>query len=230
MPTLHLIGGGPGAIREMRRHLQAAVAATGKEKPLVAYVGAASGDNAGFRAMLSGAFLGTGARLEPARLVSPRAKPADAIGLLEECDLVFMSGGDVEAGMKVLEDRGAAAVLRRLGREGKPMVGISAGSIMLGQHWVRFPDEDDDSTAEPFDCLRIAPLSMDAHSEGDGWSELKVLVRLLGERKIEPALGYGVPSKGCLTVDPSGNPHASGVPIARFCFRDGQAVEADPLT
>jgi peptidase E len=227
--TLHLIGGGPGAIGQTRRHIRAALAELGKKKPLVAYVGAASNDNAGFRTMLSGLFVGTGARIEAARLASARANPAKAIQLLEDCDAVFLSGGDVELGMKVLEQRGAAEPLRRLARAGKPMLGISAGSIMLGLAWVRFPDENDDESAEPFACLGVAPLHMDAHSEDDGWSELKALVRQLGRRGLAPAFGYGVPSKGCLRVDGSTTPTALGAPVARFRYRDGEAIEEPPL-
>src|SRR5262252_3342913 len=103
---IHLIGGGPGAVTAMRRHIRAAVDGLERKRPLVAYVGAASNDNAGFRHMLSAAFIGTGARLEPARLASPRAKVSTARKVLEDADLVFMSGGDVELGMKVLHERG----------------------------------------------------------------------------------------------------------------------------
>jgi hypothetical protein len=213
-----------------RKHIKEALAALPTKKPLIAYVGAASNDNVGFQQMLSGMFLGTGAKLQAAKLASPRAKVASARQLLADCDLVFMSGGDVEHGMKVLQDRGVADELRELWRAGKPFLGISAGSIMLGQHWVRFPD-DDDAKAEPFPCLGIAPLQMDAHSEDDGWSELRVLVRLL-EREQKHALGYGVPSKGCLRVSVEGERvelQALGDAIARIECKGGKAVDAKPL-
>src|SRR5262249_48655030 len=106
-------------MRQTRRHMHAAVAAIGKPKTLVASGAAASGDDAGFRTMLSAAFLGSGARVEPVRLVSPRAKLSTARQLLEDCDLVFMSGGDVEEGMNVLRERDVIDLLHRLGRDGK---------------------------------------------------------------------------------------------------------------
>jgi cyanophycinase-like exopeptidase len=229
--TLHLIGGGPGGLMAMRRHIKASLTALPRRRPLVAYVGAASDDNVGFQKMLSAAFVGTGARLEAAKLASPRAPVGQATQLLEDCDLVFLSGGDVERGMQVLNDRGVTDQLRALARRGKPFLGISAGSIMACRHWVRFPDGDD-AKAEPFDCLGIAPINMDAHSEDDGWSELRVLVRLLAGRGDPDPSGYGVPKKGCLRLELDGRDArvtALGAPCARIMIRRGEPVDAPPL-
>jgi cyanophycinase-like exopeptidase len=230
--TLHLIGGGPGGLVAMRRHIKSSVAAVSLRRPLVAYVGAASSDNVGFRKMLGAAFVGTGARLEPVRLVSKRSKLSAASQLLEDCDLVFLSGGDVELGMKVLDERGVSDQLRGLARRGKPFLGISAGSIMACRHWVRFPEDGDDDRAEPFACLGIAPIHMDAHSEDDNWSELRVLVRLLARRGDPDASGYGVPKKGCLRLDLDGRDAqitALGAPCARITARRGEPVDVPAL-
>jgi cyanophycinase-like exopeptidase len=191
-----------------------------KKNPLVAYVGAASRDNVPFRKMISLA-LG-GARVEPARLASPRAKLSAARQLLEDCDLVFVSGGDVDLGMQILGERGVVEDLRRLARAGKPFLGVSAGSIMLAEKWVRFVG-DDDERAEPFDCLGIAGVIVDCHSEDDGWSELRALMRLLPEGSV----GYGIPSKGCLIAD--GGLSSAGAPLQRFRTRGGQAMEDGEL-
>src|SRR5579863_5918775 len=121
--TVHLVGGGPGAILALRRHFKAALArlTPRRAQPLVAYVGAASNDNRGFFAMIRGGVAAQGARMRLAKLASPRASASVARGLLEDADLVFMSGGDVEHGMNVLRDRGADDTLRALARAGKPM-------------------------------------------------------------------------------------------------------------
>lgn len=218
--TVHLIGGGPtaGAIAATRRHLKTVVKSLPKKKPLVAYVGAASNDNVAFRKMLGAMFVGTGICMEPVLLARKNAKVSAARQLLHDCDLVFMSGGDVEHGMKILDDRGVSDDLRTLAAGGKPFVGISAGSIMTGHSWVRFPG-DDDAHAEPFACLGIVPLCLDAHSEEDDWSELRVLMALLNAGG-EKTIGYGVPSKGCLavTLTADGKPPrlaALGAPIVR---------------
>ncbi|HEX8951154.1 MAG TPA: Type 1 glutamine amidotransferase-like domain-containing protein [Polyangia bacterium] len=231
--VIHLVGGGPGALLATRNHIKRAVAAVAKKKPLVAYVGVASNDNLGFQKMLSAAFLGTGARVEMAKLARKTAKVSNARALLADCDLVFMSGGDVEHGMNLLNERGVADELRALAAAGKPFLGISAGSIMTCKEWVRFPG-DHDAHAEVFACLGIAPVHMDAHSEADDWPELRTLVTLLG-KKDAAAIGYGVPSKGCLRVElaADGAPpklKALGAEIARIAVnKAGAPVDRTPL-
>jgi hypothetical protein len=192
----------------------------------VAYVGVASGDSLPFFHLLAAAFLGTGARVELVRLARKTQSARRAASLLEDADVVFLSGGDVDLGMRTLAERGVDDLLRRLARAGKPFIGVSAGSIMAGRGWVRFPD-DDEARAEPFDCLGLAPLYLDAHSEDDGWSELRVLLRLLGS-----GVAYGVPSAGCLIVEASGDRAqltARGAAIAQFGISRGKVAERPPM-
>jgi peptidase E len=230
--TFRLVGGGPGTVLALRRHFKAALDALDRPSPLVAYVGVASNDDRGFYTLLRGLLGASGARVKLAKMASPRASASEARALLEESDLVFMSGGDVEQGMKTLHDRDMARVLLALGRSGKPMFGVSAGSLMMGREWVRFPDEDDESTAEIFPCLNLAPVHVDAHSEEDGWSELRILVRLLHERGDTDPVGYGLTRPGGLwvTVDDRGvDVKAMGTPIPRIVVRRGKVVEGKPL-
>jgi peptidase E len=230
--TLDLVGGGPGAVLALRRHFKAALDVLGRPRPLVAYVGVASDDNRGFYAMMRGALASGTARLQLAKIASPRASASEARALLGDCDLVLVSGGDVEHGMKVLHDRDMAGFLVGLGRSGKPMFGISAGSLMLAREWVRFPDEDDESKAELFPCLGLAPLHVDAHSEEDGWSELRVLVRLLHERGDDNPVGYGLTRHGGLHLSVDGDDavvRAIGTPIPRIVVRRGKVVEGAAL-
>jgi peptidase E len=231
--TLHLVGGGPGTVLALRRHFRAALSELSAPRPLVAYVGTATDDNAGFFRMIRAA-LGTAtrARIVLAKIASARASMAEARALLEECDLVFVSGGDVERGVQVLHDRDMARTLHAVARAGKPMFGISAGSLMLAREWVRFPD-DDEGRAEIFPCLGIAPVHVDAHSEEDDWSELRVLVRLLRERGDESPVGYGLTRKGGLRVEVDGDGTATlravGTAIPRVVVRRGRVVVGAPL-
>lgn len=229
--TFHLVGGGPGAVLALRRHFRAALAPLGVGRPLVAYVGTASNDHRGFFGMITAGLAVTGARFRMAKLASPRAKASEAKALLGDADLVFISGGDVEHGMRVLEDRGVADTLRGLARRGKPMFGLSAGSLILAREWVRFPDEEDESQAEIFPCLGVAPVHVDAHSEDDGWSELRVLVRLLHERGDARPVGYGLTRKGGLRIDvrDGAGIRAMGTPIPTLVVRRGAVVEGRPL-
>ena len=76
-----------------------------------------------------------------------------ASNILESADIIFVSGGDVEAGMDVLQEKNMMSFFNELYRQGKPFFGISAGAIMLADRWIRWPDPDDDDSAELFPCL-----------------------------------------------------------------------------
>ncbi len=231
MLRLDLVGGGPGAVLALRRHFKAALNALNRENPIVAYVGAASDDNLGFQKMLTTELALAGARFRAAKIAASGASIAAAQDLLLECDLVFVSGGDVEHGMNVLKDKGLLPFFRDLCKANKPMFGLSAGSLMLAKEWVRFPDEDE-SKAELFECIGAAPLHVDAHSEDDDWSELRTLVRLLKERGDPSPVGYGLTSKGGLTVKVEGDQvsvKAIGTDIPRLIVRSGDVTYGEPL-
>jgi cyanophycinase-like exopeptidase len=228
---VYLLAGGRGMERRKGPDplLRAALGLDGKgddRRPTVAYVGAASGDNAVFRTWIARMLQKAGAgavRLAP--LCGKRADPAKAAAVLEEADVVFVSGGDVEEGMKILSDTGMVQTLRRLAGRGKPFFGVSAGSIMLARQWVRWTDPRDDSSAELFPCLDIAPVHCDTHGEADGWEELKALVRLA------PALtvGHGIVSGTALVVHPDGTITGMGGEVHRFAHRGGEAVQIESL-
>jgi peptidase E len=223
----------------LRRHLRKALSEVAcTRKPLVAYVGAASGDDAGFQGWIGGEIERAGGRVVGVKLASPRAKLSSARAVLEGCDVVFVSGGDVHAGMNVLKDRGVLPLFHALGREGRPMIGISAGSIMLGRAWVRFPEDESpkkrgaDERASLFECLGIAPVHVDAHAEEDNWAELRVLLRLLAAVGEARPVGYGLTCKGGVLVEPAGDGtklSAFGTDAPRFVASGGRVAEAASL-
>jgi peptidase E len=188
--------------------------------PSVAYVGAASGDDRSFFNMIASFFKEAGAGKITHVLIAPeKADLKKAKDQLEAADIVFISGGDVEAGMDIVNGKGMADFLRGLYLQGKPFFGISAGSIMLAREWVRWSDPDDDSTANIFPCLGIAPVICDCHAEGDDWEELKALLKL----EKDGADGYGIPSGAGIKVTPEGQVTALGFPVPRYA-RNGGAV------
>jgi peptidase E len=185
----------------------------GIDNPVIACVGAASGDNPMFFTWTKHALVASGAKKVVAvKLASKKSDVGRAKSVLEEADLVFMGGGDVEAGMNALMDRGVIDFLRGLYDAGKPFLGISAGSIMLSRAWVRWKDPDDDDSAEAFSCLGFAPLYCDTHAEDEGFAELQALLRLLPE----DAIGYGIPSGAGLAVGPGDKSVAAGQAV--WCF------------
>jgi cyanophycinase-like exopeptidase len=212
---VYLIAGGRSSI--VRRGpdplIREALELAGVKRPAVAYVGAASGDNAGFRTMISLMLRKAGAgKIRLAPLCGSRARPAEAMRVLEESDIVFMSGGDVEGGMKVLHGNGITAFLKELYRRGKPFFGVSAGSIMLAEKWVRWDDTGTGSSAGLFSCIGLAQICCDTHDEGDGWEELQVLAQLTPSGSTV----YGIPSGTALAAYPDGTLCAIGGDVHRF--------------
>lgn len=172
---------------------------TGKEKPLIAYIGTANGDDRSFfifaNSILKKAGAGDVAQLFLAKntvdLVSIKT-------ILQNADAVFIAGGDVEEGMRWLNLHGLVPFLKKLYRDGALFFGLSAGSIMLGTHWVRWENPVDDSSAGLFACIGIAPVICDTHAEKDNWEELKTAIKIMGKDGV----GYGIPTGGILYITP----------------------------
>lgn len=223
---VYLLAGGRRSWRAGRDPLLERVfRETGKAAPTVAYVGIASDDDRGFFERLAGMFRGSGAgEVALAPLVGARdVRPA--VRVLKQADCVFISGGDVELGMEGLDAGGLTGLLADLHREGVLFFGLSAGSIMLAQQWVRWRDEEDDSSAEVFPCLGLAPVLCDVHDEADGWEELHALLHLCRDGSV----GYGIPGGAGLRVSPDGTVEALGETVACFTVSRGRVVSAPDL-
>jgi peptidase E len=186
---------------------------TGKEHPGVAYIGTASGDDASFFSYAADMIRQAGAgSVTLVKLAGKNADPRKAAALLDAADAIFISGGDVEEGMRWLNQHRMVPCIRQAFGRGAVLFGISAGSIMLGTHWVRWGNPDDDASAELFDCIGIAPLICDTHAEKDGWEELKTTVALRGAG----GRGYGIPSGGTLRINPGGTVAALDKPAVCY--------------
>jgi len=202
-------------------------------RPRVAYIGAANGDRASFFEMVRPLLLGAGAAtVDFCRLASDGAaavgEVAEAKAFLDSADVVFLSGGEVEDGINRIEKHGLAGTLRGLYNKGKLFIGISAGTIMLGEWWVRWEIEGDDSTASLFRCLGIVPATFDTHAEDEDWVELKTALRLLAGRRDDgqpggaaSPRGYGLPRGGIISADGQGNLANLSKEYLTFIYENG---------
>jgi peptidase E len=218
---VYLIAGGRGrGIRSTFSVLRSITEDIGKVKPTVAYVGVASGDNKVFYSMISGLMkkAARNCHIKRVLIASKKADIEEAREALQSADAIFVSGGDVGAGMEVLEQKNMVGFFQDLFKQGKLFFGVSAGSIMLADEWVRWRDPDDDSTTELFSCLSIAPVICDTHAEAEDWEELKAALHL----KEDGASGYGIPSGSCLKVYPDGLVEALGGAITRYIRQNGR--------
>lgn len=189
--------------------------------PTIAYTGTANGDNSDFFNRMAAAFIKEGAYRVNHALLSPDGadiKAAQAV--LQSADIIFFSGGDVDQGIRVLMENNMVDFLLGLYEQGKPFFGSSAGAIMLAKEWVRWRDPDDNSSAELFPCLGLAPVICDTHDEDSGWQELKKALRL----EEDNTRGYGIVTGTAIRVLPTGEVEAWSGAVHQY-IRHGEGVE-----
>ena len=200
-------------------YLADAVRLTGRDKPVALYIGAASGDDRHFGSALSTLLKGAGIRkvVWPKLSKGKKKDVSAAKTALHETDLVFVGGGDVEEGIRVLHEADLIRDFRTAAKRGVVYVGMSAGAIMLGERWIRWPRADaGDDEAETYECLGVAPCSLDTHGEGDGWLETQSFAAVRARELGKKARAYGVPSGGALVIAADGSLEARGEPVPVF--------------
>jgi peptidase E len=225
-PVYLLAGGRPKNQNDSSFLVRTVLEGFGIPSTSIAYTGTANGDDTGFFKRIAAEFRRAGAgSVTHAVIDIPNADLAKASDILASADIVFVSGGDVDYGMQVLHAKNMANFLSELYRQGKPFFGISAGSIMLAERWVRWSDPEDGSTAELFSCLGFAPVICDCHDEDAGWEELREALQL--EKVLEG--GYGLVSGSGIRVAPDGSVEAIGMPVHRFLRRGTAVVRAEDI-
>lgn len=220
-PVYLLAGGRPRNRRTPDPFIQAVFKECGKVSPTIAYVGTANGDDESFFNRTAEAFREAGAYRISHALISPeKADLKKAQGILKSADIIFISGGDVDRGMRVLREKNMIGFLTELYQQGKLFFGTSAGAIILTKEWVRWRDPYDNSSAELFPCLGFAPVICDCHDEEGGWEELKGALSL----EEDNMKGYGLVSGTAIRVSPSGKIEALGGTVHRYA-RHGERVD-----
>ena len=195
---VYLLAGDPHARnRQADPAMRSFFGELGRALPSVAYVGTASGDDAGFFEAMRLRLRASGAgEVALTLLCGAAADPAAARRIIMRADAVFVSGGDVAEGMDGLRaHKGMVELLRERSAQGVPFMGLSAGSIMLSLGWVRWAEEGRGQDAL-LECLGLAPIYCDVHGEEDGWDELEELLSLLPARTV----GYGIRAGGALRI------------------------------
>lgn len=187
----------PNAMAQMMSY-----AFKGMEKPHVAYIGTANNDNPAFYQMMKSMLKWAGAdKVTFVHLAKKNPDLDDARTTLANADVIFLSGGEVEDGMNWLAKYNLCTFLRELYNSGKRFLGVSAGVIMMGTHWVHWDVEGDDNTSRLFDCLAFTPALFDVHGEEEDWVELKAALKLMGPG----ARAYGLPGGCMISADSRGN-------------------------
>ena len=198
-PAFLIAGGRPRDLAAMARMMSHAF--RGLQKPVVAYIGTANGDNPAFFQMMKVMLKNAGAGKVVFVHLAKKVPDLDAAKkTIAAADVVFLSGGEVEDGMIWLQKHDLAGFLKELYSNGKRFLGVSAGVIMMGTHWVHWDVEGDDSTSKLFDCLAFTPALFDVHGESEDWIELKAALKLLGPG----SRAYGLPCGSMISADSGG--------------------------
>ena len=107
--------------------MREALRLTGKDRPKVAFVLTASGDDRSYLARMYGAFRGWSVDVTHLELFSqPNADPRD---LLLGQDVIWVGGGSVANLLAVWRVHGLDAIMREAWEQGVLLGGVSAGSI-----------------------------------------------------------------------------------------------------
>lgn len=220
-PVYLLAGGRPRDPQTPDPLIQAVFRKSGKASPSIAYVGTANADNEDFFNRIARAFREAGASRIIHAVISPEgADIKTARGILKSADIIFISGGDVAMGMRLLKEKNMVEFLNGLYERGKLFFGTSAGAIMLTKECVRWRDPDDSSSDELFPCLGFAPIICDCHDEKSGWEELKAALEL----EEDNTKGYGLVTGTALIVFPDGRLEALGGAVHQY-IRHGDIVD-----
>jgi peptidase E len=136
--------------------------ATGKARPRVCFVPAASGDDVSYVARFYETYSRLDCSLDVLRFF--RRTPADLAAYLFSFDVVHVGGGNTRSMLAVWQHWGFDAVLRAAWERGIVLCGSSAGAIC----W--FEEGVTDSVAGPLtrmSCLGFAPGSYCPHYDGE---------------------------------------------------------------
>ena len=224
-PVFLLAGGRPRGRDTTDQLIRSVLDESGKDSPSIAYTGTASGDDSNFFSRMAGMLKMSGAGTITHAVIAPNNADLNKVrDILQAADIIFVGGGDVDSGMRVLKKKNMLPFLEELYQQGKVFFGTSAGAIMLAKEWVRWTDPDDPDSAEIFPCLNYAPVICDCHDEEGGWQELVAALEL---KEID-TIGYGLSSGTGIKVYSDGSVEALADPVHRYVRKpDGIKKIAD---
>jgi dipeptidase E len=225
-PVYLLAGGRPRGRGTTDPITQTVFKESARISPTIAYVGTANGDNEDFFKRMAQMYREAGAFRVNHVLISPDgADLKKAQDSLNSADIIFISGGDVDRGIRVLREKNMIDCLFTLYQQGKPFFGSSAGAIMLAKEWVRWPDPDDSASAELFPCLGFASVICDCHDEEGDWEELKTALSL----EEDNVKGYGLVSGSAIRVFADSRIEVLGGTIHQYVRHGKQVIRAPDI-
>lgn len=190
---------GPLFLQRVREHLA-------NESPCAAYIGASNADAPEFYALFEAAMDGIGVTRR--RMIRSDFSDEDR-AFLESADVIVLSGGDVEAGWRVVEHSGMKQAIEQRFEAGAVLMGVSAGAMQLGRYGIV---EIEDASHRLIDTFGWVPFVIGAHDERRDWSGLISVVGMLEGA----ATGIGLSSGAGMIYHPDGSLEAIRKPADLF--------------
>lgn len=157
-----------------------------REAPKAAYLGASNGENESFYGIFEAAMEGIG--IKDCRMIRASYTEGDA-SFMDDADIIFLSGGDVERGWRTFEEFDLRNRIIRRYYEGAILIGVSAGAVQIGLFGLT---ERDDGSDHLFSTFGLVPFIVGVHEERRHWLSLQKSVLLSGGE----AHGIGIGSGG----------------------------------
>lgn len=153
--------------------------------PKAAYLGASNGENQSFYGIFEAAMEGIG--IKDCRMIKSSYTDEDA-SFLDDADIIFLSGGDVERGWRIFEEFDLRKRIIRRYYEGAILIGVSAGAVQIGLFGLT---EKEDGTDYLFSTFGLVPFIVGVHEERRRWLGLQKSVLLSGGEAHGIGIGLG---------------------------------------
>lgn len=136
------------------------IEAAGKEDPVVCFLPTASGDSSDYIVRFYAAFSQLPCR---SRHLSLFRQPRDLKSFIEECDVIYVGGGNTRNMLAIWKSCGLDALLWEAWKRGVVLCGLSAGAIC----WFEYGHTDSSGTLDPMNCLGFLKGSCTPHYDGE---------------------------------------------------------------
>jgi hypothetical protein len=190
---------------EQQPFLKKAITHIVNKKPKAAYIGISNGDTPAFYSLFCEAM--NAVDVVHTGMITSIFRESEQ-EFLESADIILLSGGDTQQGLKVFQDTGIARILRTRYQLGATLIGVSAGAIQLGSACL----------GENIEPLKIVPFIVTVHADKDNFREIDTRV---GPLKTTTPV-YEIPLGAGLIYYPNGDIEAVGKPINKLVFNAGK--------
>ncbi len=231
------IGGGKLALRQTLPIDRFIVGLTRKKNPKALFIPTASGDDAEYCEIFDRIYgRKLNCQIDCLRLLGRHGERKKLANRILAADLIYVGGGNTMRMMKLWRKIGVDKLLKRAGRQGTVLTGLSAGAIC----WHRWGHSDSMSFSagdRPWSHIRVRSLDFIPylycpHLDGEKRHDSLAAMLRRGETAIacdnNAAIFYGPHGARCITSRQRAQTHVyhkSGNEVVVRSYRDGETID-----